>query len=412
MNCYLAVILASLLGAWLLGAFSKLLNARAMSPQMPEEFDDVFDGETYAKSQKYTRASMRFSVVVDTFNTALTVVFMLIGGFNVLDLALRSLGYGPTVTGLAYIGSLGLISGVVGLPFEMYHTFVLENRFGFNTTTVRTFVVDRIKGFVLSSVIGGVVIGAILLFFQEVGPYAWIACWVFAVAVALGLTYIAPSWILPLFNKFTPLEDGELRRALEQYAADAGFDLSGIFVMDGSKRSTKSNAFFTGIGKRKRIALFDTLIKEQSVDEIVAVLAHEVGHSKCGHIKRRLVISSLKTGAVFYLMSLFLDSPGLFAAFGMEHVSVYAGLVFFVLLYTPVSLVLSVAANMMSRKHEFEADRFAAQSTGKPQAMVSALKKLSASNLSNLTPHPLTVWLEYSHPPVLNRIRSLSMAVK
>lgn len=182
--------------------------------------------------------------------------------------------------------------------------------------------------------------------------------------------------------------------------------------MDGSKRSTKGNAFFTGFGKRKRIALFDTLIKEQTVEEIVAVLAHEVGHSKCGHIKKRLAVSVLKTGVVFYLMSLFLDSPGLFAAFGMDHMSTYAGLVFFVLLYSPVSLILSVAANRVSRKYEFEADKYAARTTHRPEVMASALKKLSASNLSNLTPHPLTVWLEYGHPPVLERIKALSVATK
>jgi STE24 endopeptidase len=351
---------------------------------------------------------MRFSSLSETFNTLVLTAAILAGGFNLLDLAVRAAGYGPLVTGLAYIGALALISGIIGLPFEIYHTFVLEKRFGFNTTTPGTFVLDRIKGLVLAAIIGGALVAGILVFLDRTGPYAWLLCWGFAVLLSLGLTYVAPTWILPLFNKFTPLEDGELRTKLMAFADKAGFELTGIFVMDGSKRSTKGNAFFTGFGKRRRIALFDTLIKDMDADEIVAVLAHEVGHARLGHIKKRLATGILKAGAVFYLMSLFLDSKGLFAAFGMTHMSLYAGLVFFVLLYTPLSLALSVAANAMSRKHEFEADAFAARTTGRPEAMISALKKLSVSNLSNPTPHPLTVWLEYSHPPVLARIRALS----
>jgi STE24 endopeptidase len=412
MNVYLAVIIASLLGSWLLGALSKLLNVKAQASQPPIEFADTIDSETYAKSRSYTRASMQFSVVADTINTALTIGVILAGGFNWLDIIVRSLGLGSVPTGLAYIGSLSLISGIVGLPFEVYHTFVLEKRFGFNTTTIGTFISDRIKSFILSMVIGGVMIAAILFFLQKTGPNAWLLCWGFAVVFTLGLTYVAPTWILPLFNKFTPLEDGELRQTLEAYAHDTGFELSGIFVVDGSKRSTKSNAFFTGFGKRKRIALFDTLINNQTTEEIVSVLAHEVGHSKRGHIKKRLIAGILKTGIIFYLMNIFLDSPGLFAAFGMEHMSIYAGLIFFILLYTPVSLVLSVASNLMSRKHEFEADLYASETTGKPEAMISALKKLSVNNLSDLTPHPLTVWLEYGHPPVLERIRMISTISK
>jgi len=383
-----------------------------MTPQPPAEFADIFDSETYAKSQEYTRASIWFSTVTDTFNTALTIGVILLGGFNWLDILVRSYALSPLVTGLIYFGSLGVVSSFINMPFEIYHTFVLENRFGFNTTTVTTFIGDRIKGFLLTGLLGGVLLAGVLLFFEKTGPYAWIWCWGLAVTFTLGLTYVAPSWILPLFNKFTPLEDGSLRQALEAYAAKAEFELTGIFVIDGSKRSTKGNAFFTGFGKHKRIALFDTLIKEQTPEEIVAVLAHEVGHSKLGHIKRRLAVGVIKTGIVFYFMSLFISSPELFAAFGMEHISTYAGLIFFVLLYSPISLALSIIANYVSRKHEFQADAFAAQTTTNPTAMISALKKLSTSNLSNLTPHPLTVWLDYGHPPVLERIKSLSTPLK
>lgn len=412
MNIYLAVIIASIIGSWLLGVLSNLLNARHMTPAPPDEFTDLFDADTYAKSQAYNRASMRFSSITDSCSTALTLLVILAGGFNWLDILVRSLDLPPLATGLAYIGTLGLLSSSIGLPFEIYHTFVLENRFGFNRTSVATFIADRIKGLVLTGLLGGGMLAGILYFFEKAGPHAWLWCWGLAVVFTLVLTYVAPTWILPLFNKFTPLEDGELRQGLEAYAHKADFELTGIFVMDGSKRSTKGNAFFTGFGKRKRIALFDTLIDEQTVDEIVAVLAHEVGHSKRGHIKRRLCVGILKTGVVFYLMSLFMGSSGLFAAFGMEHMSTYAGLIFFVLLYSPVSLVLSILSNYISRKHEFEADAYAAETTGSPESMISALKKLSASNLANLTPHPLTVWLDYGHPPVLERIHALARHTK
>jgi len=412
LNIYLAVILTSLIISWLLGVTSDFLNARAMTPAPPREFRDVFDTDTYRQSQDYTRASMKFSSLTDTFNTAVILIVILAGGFHLLDQMVRSFGLSALSTGLIYIGALGLISGTMSLPFEAYHTFVLEKKFGFNTTTLATFVTDRIKGLLLTGLIGGVLVATILLFLREAGDYAWLYCWGFAVAVSLGLTYVAPTWILPMFNKFTPLEKGELRSALEAYADSTGFELSGIFVMDGSKRSTKSNAFFTGFGKRRRIALFDTLIKEMTVDEIVAVLAHEVGHAKLGHIKKRLFTGIIKTGAIFYLMSLFLDSRPLFDTFGMEHMSIYAGLVFFVLLYTPLSLVLSIISNRISRTHEYEADAFAAETTQRPDSMISALKKLSASNLSNLTPHPLTVWLGYSHPPVLKRVRALDTQSK
>lgn len=407
MNIYLAIILTSLFLTWLLGLLSDMLNARAMQPVLPKEFADVFDNDKYRKSQRYAKASMHFSSVTDTFNTMVVIVIILVGGFNILDTIIRSLGFGELTTGLLYIGSLGLISGLMGLPFEAYQTFVLEKRFDFNTTTAATFWGDRLKGLILTTLIGGILVAAVLLFFREAGSLAWAYCWVFAVVVSLAVTYVAPTWILPIFNKFEPLEEGELRTALEAYAKANNFELSGIFVMDGSKRSTKGNAFFTGFGNRKRIALFDTLIKEMTTEEIVAVLAHEVGHSTLGHIRKRLITGFLKTGAVFYLMSLFLDAPELFAAFGMEHQSVYAGLVFFVLLYTPLSVVLSIISHRVSRKHEYEADAFAARTTGTPETMIAALKKLSANNLSNLTPHPLTVWLNYSHPPVLERVNAL-----
>lgn len=407
MNLFLAVILASLIGVYLLHLTARRLNAAALSPDLPPEFADMTDAKKYARSQEYARANMRFQNVSETVSLLLVLGFILLGGFNALDLAVRSLGMGPLATGLAFCGALALFSSITDLPLDIYHTFVLEKRFGFNTTTAATFVADRIKGLVLGAVLGGVLLTAILWFLRVAGQQAWLWCWGFAVAFSLLLTYIGPQWLLPIFNRFTPLESGELRTAIEQYAHGQNFALSGIFVMDGSKRSTKANAFFTGFGRTRRIALFDTLMNRHDTDEIVGVLAHEVGHAKLGHIKKRLLASILQTGLLFYFMSLFLDNHALFDAFGMQHVSHHAGLVFLALLYTPVSLCLSLAANAMSRKHEFQADAFAATTTGNPYALARALKRLSVDSLSNLTPHPLTVWLGHGHPPVLQRIRRL-----
>lgn len=407
LNTYLAVILISLVLNWLLGIISNYCNEKHMAPHPPEDFRDVYDERKYSESQEYARANMRFSSVADTVSLVIMLSFILLGGFNWLDMHVRSMNLGPIVSGLVYIGVLGLASWAMSLPFEIYQTFVLESRFDFNNTTPKTFVVDQLKGILLAAVLGGGLLAGVLYFFESAGEWAWVWCWVLAVAFSLGLTYVAPIWILPLFNTFSPLKEGELRSALERYAQRADFELEGIFVMDGSRRTSKGNAFFTGFGRRKRIALFDTLIKEQNTDEITAVLAHEVGHSKRGHIRKQLILATIKTGIIFYLMSLFLYSEGLFDAFGMQHMSIYAGLVFFTLLYTPISMVLSVVGNYLSRRYEYEADAFAAETTGNPGAMISALKKLSANNLSNLTPHPLVVWLEYSHPPVLKRVRAL-----
>ncbi len=407
MNIYLLIIIFSLVGACILGFVARQLNRKALSPELPQEFSKTFDPEKYRESQDYAKAGMGFENISSTFTTAITILFIVLGGFNTLDVWATGFGYGEVVTGLIFFAGLAILSDLVSLPFSLYSTFVIEEKFGFNNTDLKTFLMDKLKGYLLGGVIGGIILSGVLLFFNATGPLAWLWCWIFTVLITLVIQYIAPTWILPLFNKFTPLEDGELRDKIENFAHNNGFELSGIFMIDGSKRSNKANAYFTGFGRKKRIALFDTLINSLSTDEIVAVLAHEIGHSKLGHIRKMMIMSILNTGIVFLLMSFFLGNKGLFAAFSMEHISVHAGLIFFALLYTPVSIVLSVFSNIRSRKHEFEADNFAAETTQKPTALVDALKKLSVSNLSNLTPHPFYVWLEYSHPPVLKRIENL-----
>lgn len=407
MNIYLFIIMFSLAAVCLLGLISRQLNRKALSPNLPDEFKGVFDAEKYRKSQDYTRAGIGFENISSTFMTLVTLLFIICGGFNLLDIWAAGFGFGEIGTGLIFFAGLAILSDIISLPFALYQTFVIEEKFGFNKTDLKTFIIDKLKGYLLGGIIGGILLSGVLLFFNMAGQFAWAWCWMFIVIVTLAIQYIAPTWILPIFNKFTPLEDGELKDKIEHFAQENGFKISGIFMIDGSKRSTKANAYFTGFGRKKRIALFDTLIKELSTDEIVAVLAHEIGHSKLGHIRKMIIMSIINTGIIFLLMSLFLGNKELFAAFGMQNISVHAGLIFFALLYTPVSAVLAVFSNAKSRKHEFEADNFAAATTKTPSALVSALKKLSASNLSNLTPHPFYVWLEYSHPPVLKRIENL-----
>ena len=407
MNGYLIFILGILLLGYLLELVVALLNLRSLSPALPAEFTGVYDAQQYARSQEYTRVTTRFSLVQSTVSILLTIVFILAGGFNLVDLAARSFGLSSIPTGLLFTGILALLSTILALPFSLYSTFGIEQRFGFNTTTVTTYVLDGLKAILLSVVLGGPLLACILWFFETSGSYAWLYCWTAAVAFILVVQFLAPVLIMPLFNKFIPLAEGELKEAITRYAAKQHFAIQGIYTMDGSKRSTRVNAFFTGFGRFRRIVFFDTLMDKLATNEIVAVLAHEMGHYKLKHILTMMVLSILQMGIMFFILSLFLGNPGLFDAFGMEHVSVYASLVFFGFLYAPLSTLIGIGFNGFSRRNEYQADRFAAISGGEGEALISGLKKLSVSNLTNLTPHPLNVMLNYSHPPVLARILSL-----
>ncbi len=407
MNIYVVVILLAIAANYLLNLVSDLLNLRALNNRLPEEFRDVYAEEKYRKAQSYTRVRTRFGLLTSTFSLLVLLVFWFAGGFNWVDQFVRDFGYGTITTGLLFVGILILAQTILSLPFSIYSTFAIEERFGFNKTTPVTFITDRLKGIMLTVLLGGPLLAGVIGIFEYFGAVAWMYAWIVVVLFTLFVQFIAPTWIMPLFNKFTPLEDSELRQSILDYAEKVSFPLQGIYKIDGSRRSSKSNAFFTGFGRNKRIALFDTLIENHTVPELVAVLAHEVGHYKKKHILKSMVISLLHTGIMLFLLSLFIRVPGLHEAFLMEEISVYAGLVFFGLLYSPVEMVLSVIMQIVSRKHEFEADRFAADSTDDPESMVSVLKKLSADNLSNLTPHPFHVFLNYSHPPVLQRIRAV-----
>ncbi len=411
MNIFSIIILSTLAVDFILNLIADVYNIQSLNTELPEEFEGIYDEETYEESQEYTKVNTRFGILTSAFNLALLLAFWFSGGFNWLDQVVRSWGSGMIWTGLVYIGILVLAKMILSLPFSIYSTFVIEERFGFNKTSPKTFVMDMLKGLGLGVVLGGPLLAGILAFFVYIDQWAWLYAWTAVTVFTLIVQFIAPRWIMPLFNKFEPLAEGELRKKIHHYAAKVSFTLEGIYVIDGSRRSGKSNAFFTGFGKNKRIALFDTLIENHTDEELVAVLAHEIGHYKKKHIIKNMVTGILQTGVMFLLLSIFLNASGLYEAFYMEQASVYAGLIFFGLLYAPVEMILSIFMQMLSRKHEFEADNYAA-ATYKAEPMVEGLKKLSKDNLSNLTPHPFYVFLNYSHPPVLRRIQAIRKSNK
>ena len=359
MNLFAIIILTALIVDFALKLMGNLLNLKSLKLELPAVLQGIYKSEDYRKSQEYIRVTTRFSLVESSFTLFLLLIFWFLGGFNWFDQIVMRWNLVQVVSGLLYIGILLFAYSLLKLPFSIYSTFMIEQRFGFNRTAPRTFIIDLVKGFVIALILGG-------LFWQEfwhcsnmLGTLHGFTVGLAVVIFSLAMQYIAPTWIMPLFNKYTPMESGELKEAILRYARSVNFPVKNIFVMDGSKRSSKSNAFFTGFGRNKRIALFDTLIAQHTVPEMVAVLAHEIGHYKKKHILQGTIISILHTGVIFFLLSLFLNNPGLYQAFYMSHEPVYAGLLFFGLLYTPIELVLSVIMQMISRKHEYEADRFA-----------------------------------------------------
>jgi len=409
MNFIAIIILAAIIVDFVLNGLADILNLKGLKTEVPESFRGYYDADSYRKSQEYLRVNTKFGWITSSFNMLLILIFWFGKGFPVLDQWVRSWNFGYIMTGLLYIGLLLLFKAILSLPFSIYSTFVIEERFGFNKTKWSTFIMDIVKGFLLSLLLGAPLLSGILAFFEYAGANAWLYCWIAVTIFMLIIQFIAPTWIMPLFNKFNPLEDGDLKNAIMSYARSIKFSLEKVFVMDGSKRSAKSNAFFTGFGKHKRIVLFDTLIKQHTVNELVSVLAHEMGHFKKKHILQTMIISIVQLGIMFFLLSIFVSYQGLFDAFYMKQKSVYAGLIFFSMLYSPIEFFAGILMQMLSRKNEYEADRFAVETTQDPKSMADALKKLSVHNLSNLIPHPFYVFLNYSHPPVLERIEKIKV---
>jgi STE24 endopeptidase len=382
------------------------LNTTTMTDVLPDEVKGIYDEGKYKKQQAYQRENNRFGLISSSFSFALTLAMFLFYGFAFVDNLAWGFTANAIVAALFFFGLIMFASDLLSLPFSVYDTFVIEEKYGFNKTTPKTFVFDTIKGWLLGAVIGGGLLALIILIYQKTQNMFWIYAWILVSMFSVFMLLFYSNLIVPLFNKQTPLEAGELRDAIQKFSDKVGFKLDNIFVIDGSKRSTKANAYFTGFGAKKRIVLYDTLINDMETEELVAVLAHEIGHYKKKHVIQGLLISLVQTGIVLFIFSLLINNTNLSKALGVEVPNFHIGLVAFGILYSPVSFVLGIFMNLLSRKNEYQADEFAARNF-KPEALASALKKLSVKNLSNLTPHKTYVFFHYSHPTLLQRLEHL-----
>ena len=401
------ILVVIIVADFIMESWLDFLNLKNLSVKLPKELKNLYDAEKYVKSQNYERVNNRFGMLTGVFNLTLILIMFFYDGFAYVDSLAASINAHPLLQPLIFFGILGIAFDLLNTPFEIYDTFVIEQRFGFNKTTPRLFIADKLKGWALSVVIGGGLLAAIVWFYLQTTVYFWLWAWALVSVFTLFMTFFYSSLIVPLFNKQKPLEDGELKQQITSHAKEAGFKLDSIFTIDGSKRSTKANAYFSGFGRKKRIVLFDTLIDELSTNEIVAVLMHEIGHYRKKHIVSSMILSFFQTGVMLYLLSLLVSQPVFSQALGVENASFHIGLITFGILYSPVSMVIGLIMNAVSRKNEFQADNFAAD-FGMDAYLVKALKKLSINNLSNLTPHPIYVFFYYSHPTLLQRIRNLS----
>ncbi|WP_299061037.1 M48 family metallopeptidase [uncultured Polaribacter sp.] len=402
------IIISILIISFIVDKILDTLNQKRFDAEIPEKLKDVYDEEAYKKSQAYKKTTAKFSNITSFFSTILTLLFFLLDGFKYVDDFARSYTNHPILVALIFFGIIMLGSGILTTPLSYYSTFVIEEKFGFNKSTKKTFWLDKIKGTLMSAILGGGILSLIIWFYQFTGENFWIYAWILVAVFSLFMNLFYAKLIVPLFNKQSPLENGELKSAIEKYADKVGFTINNIFVIDGSKRSTKANAYFSGFGAQKRITLYDTLINDLETDEIVAVLAHEVGHYKRKHIIFNLVSSILLTGLTLFILSLFVNSPLLSQALGVSIPSFHIGLIAFGILYSPISEITGLFMNYMSRKFEYQADNYAKETFG-GNALVTSLKKLSKNSLSNLTPHPAYVFAHYSHPTLLERIEHLEV---
>ena len=382
------------------------LNTTMWSDKLPEKLKGICDDEEYRKSQRYQKDNDRLSFWSSSFNLAVILIMIIAGGFAMVDNLARSISMNIVLIALVFFGIIGFVSDIINIPFSYYDTFVIEKKYGFNTMTIRTFITDHIKSWFIALLVGIPVLGLITWVYYKTGKNFWLYAWALITLFSVFINLFYSELIVPLFNKQTPLPEGSLRTAIEAFANKTGFRLRNIYIIDGSKRSTKANAYFSGFGPRKRIVLYDTLQKELSEEEIVAVLAHEIGHYKKKHVLLMLLFSVILTGLMLFLFSLVINSPKLSQAIGSETTSFHLGLIVFGILYSPLSLLIGLFTNYISRKNEFTADRFVKENY-KPEILSEALKKLSVKNLSNMMPHPTYVFFHYSHPPLLRRLEKL-----
>ncbi|WP_343329861.1 M48 family metallopeptidase [Polaribacter staleyi] len=400
------IIISIIIISFIVDKILDVLNEKHFDDKIPEKLKDVYDEEEYKKSQAYKKTSAKFSNITTLFSTLLTLIFFFVDGFKYVDSFARTYTENPILVALIFFGIIMLGSEIMTTPLSYYSTFVIEEKFGFNKSTIKTFWLDKAKGLLMGALLGGGILALIIWFYQLTGKNFWIYAWILVAVFSLFMNMFYAKLIVPLFNKQSPLENGELKAAIEKYAKKVGFTINNIFVIDGSKRSTKANAYFSGFGSQKRITLYDTLINDLNTDEIVAVLAHEVGHYKRKHIIFNLISSILLTGFTLFILSLFINTPILSEALGVAKPSFHIGLIAFGILYSPISEITGLFMNYMSRKFEYQADNFAKE-TFEGKALITSLKKLSKNSLSNLTPHPAYVFAHYSHPTLLERIENL-----
>ncbi|MCB4808762.1 M48 family metallopeptidase [Tamlana sp. 62-3] len=405
-NTLFYIIIAIILINFLVDKILDALNAKHFNDALPSELQDVYDEAEYQKSQNYKATKYKFGILTSTFSVVLTLGFLFFDGFEFVDNLARNYSENPIIIALIFFGIIMIGSDILTTPFSYYSTFVIEEKFGFNKTTKKTFFLDKLKGWLMSTILGGGILALIIWFYQITGSYFWLYAWGLVTLFTVFMNMFYSKLIVPLFNKQTPLEAGELRDKISAYAKTVGFKLDKIFVIDGSKRSTKANAYFSGFGSEKRVTLYDTLINDLNDEEIVAVLAHEVGHYKKKHIIFNLVASVLLTGLTLFILSLFISNPVLSNALGVEKHSFHIGLIAFGMLYAPISEITGLIMNVFSRKFEYQADDYA-KNTYKGEPLITSLKKLNKNSLSNLTPHPAYVFMHYSHPTLLQRIQNL-----
>ena len=382
------------------------LNVKSSKKPIPDLLSGIYDQDKYQKQQSYFRANTRFGLLTSTVSFLVIILMIVFGGFGWLDGIVQRWTANPILVSLVFFGILYLTNDLISTPFEIYDTFVIEERFGFNKTTPKTFILDKLKGYLLTAAIGGGILALIMWIYQLSPEYFWLIAWAAVTAFSLFMSLFYSELIVPLFNKQTPLEPGELRDAIELFANKVGFKLKNIYVIDGSKRSTKANAYFTGFGKKKRIVLYDTLINDLSTNEIVAVLAHEAGHNKYKHTLKNMLLNLPYSLLIFFLLGLILDSDTLAQSLGGTQASFHLNMLAFGILYSPISMILGLLMNILSRKYEYQADGFV-KNHGLGDELIEALKKISSKSLSNLTPHPAYVFVSYSHPTLLQRVKAL-----
>jgi len=382
------------------------LNIKESGKELPALLRDIYDPEKYAKQQDYFRTNSRFGMLTSGFSFLITLIMFSLGGFAWVDGLIQHYVVDPIWTPIIFFGILFIANDILGIPFDLYDTFVIEERFGFNKVTPKIFILDKLKGYAMTIILGGGILYLVIWIYTLTPTYFWLLAWAVVTGFSLFMTMFYSQIIVPLFNKQTPLGEGELRTEIEKFAAKTGFNLDNIFVIDGSKRSTKANAYFSGLGAKKRIVLYDTLMDKMTTDEIVSVLAHEVGHYKHKHTLINFMISMPTTLLLFFIFGLILKSDALAQALGGTVASFHLNALAFSILYSPISMILDIFTNVLSRKFEYQADAFAASHGYAPQ-LESGLKKLTATSLGNLTPHPLYVFFNYSHPTLYQRISKL-----